>query len=216
MDTPPVRPQTERLARLEEEAGGCVLRTHGPTAGALAQSASNSLPGYTDHHRTEQHYGVLQDPVMVQSLWLKKPERLEAWGLLFLLALLRWRVMERARRTYVDTTRTPLTGWDQQATERPTSCMMVTQYAGVIVGKLGDHRQRARPLSVLQQQSLRARDVPAACFPDLKSGYGEGDDCGTPLTAPKAYPARVGRRSPAAAGADHEQPPGTGPRPAGR
>jgi hypothetical protein len=78
--------------------------------------------------------------------------------------------MERAMRTHVDTTSTPLMGWDKKATERPTSFMMVTKFAGVIVLKLGDHRQLARPLSVVQQQYLRALDVPAACFTDLKSG----------------------------------------------
>ena len=89
---------------------------------------------------------------------------------MLLLALLIWRVMERAMRTHVDTTRTPLPGWDKKATERPTSFMMVTKFTGVIVVKLGPHRQLARPLSVVQQQYLRALDVPAACFTDLTSG----------------------------------------------
>src|SRR5262245_40119792 len=102
--------------------------------------------------------------MIVTSLCLKKPERLEALGLIFLLALLLWRVMERAMRTYVDTTSTPLPGWDKKATERPTAFMMVTKFAGVIVLKLGDHRQLARPLSGVQHQYLRALDVPATCF----------------------------------------------------
>jgi len=42
--------------------------------------------------------------------------------------------------------------------------MMVTKFAGVIVVKLGDDRQIARPLSVVQQQYLTALDVPATCF----------------------------------------------------
>ena len=103
---------------------------------------------------------------MVKSLFLKKPERLEALGLVLLLALLIWRVMERAMRTHVGTTSTPLTGWDKQTTERPTSFMMVTKFAGVIVLKLGDHRQLARPLSGVQQQYLTALNVPVACFTD--------------------------------------------------
>jgi len=78
--------------------------------------------------------------------------------------------MARAMRTYVDPTGTPLTGWDKKATERPTAFMMVTKFAGVIVLKLGDHRQLARPLAVVQQPSLLALDVPAACFTDLTSG----------------------------------------------
>jgi transposase len=102
--------------------------------------------------------------VIVNSLFLKKPERIEALGLILLLALLRWRLMERAMRTYVDTTSTPWPGWDKQATERPTAFMMVTKFAGVIVLKLGHDRHLARPLSVVQQQYLTALDVPAACL----------------------------------------------------
>jgi transposase len=106
----------------------------------------------------------------VNSLFVKKPERLEALGLILLLALLIWRLMERAMRTHVDTTSTPLTGWDKKATERPTSFMMTTKFTGVIVLEVGNHRQLARPLSVVQQQYLQALDVPATCFTDLTSG----------------------------------------------
>jgi transposase len=158
-----ISPQTERIVRLEEEAGCFVLLTNGPTVGDLAHSARDILTGYKDQHGTEQNDGFLTDPVIVNSLFLKKPERIEALGLILLLALLIWRVMERAMRTHVDTTRTPLPGWDKQATERPTSCMMVTKFAGVIVLKLGHDQQLARPLSVVQQQYLTALDVPAAC-----------------------------------------------------
>src|SRR2546428_7884370 len=163
-------PHTERIGRLEAEAGCFVLLTNVPTAGDLAHSARDLLTVYKDQHGTEQNYGFLKDPVIVNSLFLKKPERIEALGLILLLALLLWRVMERAMRTYVDTTSTPLPGWDKKATERPTSFMMVTKFAGVIVVKLGDHRQLARPLSVVQQQYLTALDVPAACFTDCPSG----------------------------------------------
>jgi transposase len=165
-----VSTQTERVARMEEEAGCFVLLTNVPTTGDWAHSAGAILTVYKDQHGTEQNYGFLKDPVIVNSLFLKKPERIEALGLVLLLALLIWRLLERAMRTYVDTTSTPLTGWDKKATERPTSFMMITKFAGVLVVKLGDHRQLARPLSVVQQQYLTALDVPAACFTGLKSG----------------------------------------------
>jgi transposase len=155
---------------MEEEAGCFVLLTNVPTTGDLAHSAGDILKVYNDQHGTEQNYGFLKDPVIVNSLFLKKPERIEALGLVLLLALLIWRLMERAMRTYVDTTSTPLTGWDKKATERPTSFMMVTKFAGVLVLKLGHHRQLARPLSVVQQQYLTALDVSPACFTDFKSG----------------------------------------------
>src|SRR2546423_10940546 len=132
------------MARLAEEAGGFVLRTNVPTAGDLAQSASEILPVDKDQHGTEQNYGLLQDPVIGHSLFVQKPERIEALGLILLLALRLWRLLERTMRTSVDTTSTPLPGWDKQATERPTSFMRVTKFAGVIVLHLGDHRQLAR------------------------------------------------------------------------
>jgi transposase len=159
-----IRPQTERIARMEEEAGCFVLLTNVPTAGELAHSARDILTVYKEQHGTEQNYGFLKDPVIVNSLFLKKPERIEALGLILLLALLLWRLMERTMRTYVDTTRTPLPGWDKKATERPTAFMMITKFAGVIVLQCGHARQLARPLSVVQQQYLTALDVPATCF----------------------------------------------------
>ena len=107
--------------------------------------------------------------MIANSLFLKKPERIEALGLVLLLALLIWRLMERAMRMHVETTGTPLTGWDKKATERPTSFMMVTKFAGVIVLKHGHNRQLARPFSVVQQQYLIALDVPIACFTDDQS-----------------------------------------------
>jgi transposase len=113
---------------------------------------------------------LLKAPVLVKSLLLKKPERIEALGLIVLLALLLWRLMERAMRTHIDTTHTPLTGWDKKATQRPTAFMMVTTFAGVMVLKLGSHRQLARPLSVVQQQYLMALAVPVAYCTDGQGG----------------------------------------------
>jgi transposase len=162
--TPTISPQTERIRQLEAEAGCFVLLTTVPTTGDVAHNAGEVLQAYKEQHGTEQNYGFLKDPVIVNSLFLKKPERIEALGLILLLALLIWRVMERTMRRHVDTTRRPLPGWDKQATERPTAFMMVTKFAGVMVLKLGHERQLARPLSVVQQHYLTALDVPATCF----------------------------------------------------
>jgi len=159
-----MRPHIERIRRREEEGGCFVLLTKVPTAGDMAHSARESLTVYKEPHGTEQHYGLRKAPVIGKSLFLKKPERMEALGLVLVRALLLWRLMERAMRTYVDTTSTRLPGWDKKATERPTAFMMVTKFMGVIVVKLGDHRQLARPLSGVQHQYLTALDVPATCF----------------------------------------------------
>jgi transposase len=159
-----IKPDTERISQREAAAGCFVLLTNVPTAGHLAHSPRDILTVYKEQHGTEQNYGFLKDPVIVNSLFLKKPERIEALGLVLLLALLIWRLMERTMRRHVDTTSTSLPGWDKKATGRPTSFMMVTKFAGVIVLKLGHDRQLARPLSAVQQHYLTALDVPATCF----------------------------------------------------
>ena len=61
----------------------------------------------------EQNFAFLKDPVIVNSLFLKKPERIEALGLVLLLALLLWRLVERTLRVHVETTGNPLMGWDK-------------------------------------------------------------------------------------------------------
>src|SRR5215470_11766615 len=76
-----IKPDTERIRRREDEAGCFVLLTNVPTAGDLAHSARDLLTVYKEQHGTEQNYGFLKDPVIVNSLFLKKEERIEALGL---------------------------------------------------------------------------------------------------------------------------------------
>src|SRR5918912_61916 len=55
-----ISPRTERIARMEEEAGCFVLLTNVPTAGELAHSARDILTVYKEPHGTEQNYGFVK------------------------------------------------------------------------------------------------------------------------------------------------------------
>jgi transposase len=150
---------------------GCFVRlTNVPTAGDMAHSAREVLRAYKAQHGIEQNFGFLKDPLIVTSLFLKNPERIEALGVVCLLALLIWRLMERSLRLHVETTRHSLPGWDQKATTRPTAFMRMTKFATVIVLKVGVQRQLAQPLSVVQQQYLLALGVPTTYFTVPQSG----------------------------------------------
>jgi transposase len=140
------------MARKTQEAGGCVLLSHGPREGDMAHSARDVLSAEKEPHGIEQHDGVLKAPRMVTSLFLEKPERLEALGMVLLLALLIWRLMERSRRQEVETSGTTLAGWDHKPTDRPTAFMMMTKFARVMGLKIGATRQLTRPLAGPQQQ----------------------------------------------------------------
>ena len=130
----------------------------------MAHRAAEVLQAYKAQHGVEQNFAFLTDPLIVNSLFLKKPERIEALGLILLLALLLWRLVERALRVHVETTGSTLAGWNKQETQKPTAFMLMTKFAAVLVLKVGPHRQLAQPLSAVQQAYLSALGVPTTAF----------------------------------------------------
>jgi transposase len=156
--------RAEVIARKVQETGCFVLLTNVPPEGEMAHSASEVLRAYKEQHGVEQNFAFLKDPIIVNSLFLKTPERIEALGLVLLLALLLWRLVERALRAHVETTGSTLTGWDKKETQKPTAFMMMTKFAAVMVIKGGGQRQLAHPLSTIQQPYLLALRVPATYF----------------------------------------------------
>jgi len=79
--TCPLNARDATLVRNRAAAGGFVWRTHGPTEGGRAHRAGDVLRGYTNPQGIEQHVSCLKDPLIVNSLLLKKPARIEALGL---------------------------------------------------------------------------------------------------------------------------------------
>jgi hypothetical protein len=99
-----------------------------------------------------------------QTTFLKLPERIEALGLILLIALLVWRLMEHTMRTELKATDTALPGWDNKPCKRPTSYMLTWKFRGIIVLRIGEERRLAQPLSATQEAFLKALKVPASCF----------------------------------------------------
>ena len=73
--------RAEVVARKRQEAGCFVLLTNVPPAGEMAHRAGEVLRAYKEQHGVEQNLAFLKAPVIVNSLFLKKPERIEALGL---------------------------------------------------------------------------------------------------------------------------------------
>jgi uncharacterized membrane protein len=127
-------------------------------------SAKALLVLYKDQSGIEQNFSFLKDPVIVNSIFLKKPQRIEVLGLVLLIALLIWRLMERCMRKYIETTGTQITGWKKKQTKRPTSFMMTTKFLSILVVKSGNRRQLARPLRPVQKEFLLALNVTPDIF----------------------------------------------------
>lgn len=87
-----------------------------------------------------------------------------------MLALRRWRLVERARRVHGEPTGNTVPGWDKKATQKPPAFMMMTKFATVMVRKVGAHRQLVHPRSPIHQHYLLALNVPATYCTAPQSG----------------------------------------------
>jgi transposase len=160
------------VATLREEAGCFVLLTNVPKnlkgeQGEVYDSHA-ILQTYKEQHGIERNFGFVKDPAIVDSVFLEKPERIEALALVLLTALLIWRLMERSMRRSVEEQATPMTGWDNKPTRRPTAFMMTTKFSGVLVLKIGTTRRLNREFSPEQREFLWALHVSPEAFTQVE------------------------------------------------
>jgi transposase len=147
------------VARLRELAGCFVLLSTVPVEGAGAMDAKGLLKTYKGQYGVESDFAFLKDPLVVNDIFLKTPSRIDALGMVLIIALLVWRLMERSMRTHVENTGTLLPGWAGRPTDRPTSFMMTTAVTGIMVARIGSRRlllcpPQARPLAFLVAMGL--------------------------------------------------------------
>lgn len=125
----------------ERSLAGCfVLLTNVPTEGDGALDAARLLRTYKGQYGVESDFAFLKDPLVVNDLFLKTPSRIDALGMVLIIALMVWRLMERSMRAYVENAKTTLPGWDRKETTKPTAFMMTTKMTGIMVAKIGGER----------------------------------------------------------------------------
>lgn len=153
------------VTTFREQAGCFVMITNVPgETEEIGYDSKAILEAYKDQYGIEQDFGFLKDPVIVNSVFLKKPERIEVLGLILLTSLLIWRLMERSMRQHVEQTGEKLPGWDRKPTDRPTSFMMTTKFTGIMVIKIGNERRLSKPLHSDQEAFLLALGINLSCF----------------------------------------------------
>ena len=154
---------SEKVEELRLQAGCFVLISN-------LIKHKNEWPGlellklYKSQIGIEKNFSFLKDPVIVNSIFLKKAERIEVLGLVLLISLLIWRLMERSMREYVETGNCTIIGWKGKPTKKPTAFMMTTKFSGILVITRGKHRQLARPLKSFQREYLKALGVTSEIF----------------------------------------------------
>ena len=158
------------VSKLQKEAGCFVLITNVPADGDSSYDSRAILRAYKDQYGIEQNFGFLKDPMIVNSVFLKKPKRIEVLGLVLLISLLIWRLIERSMRQFVATDEKDLPGWKKRRTTQPTTFMLMTKFQGVMILKIGSDRRLNKPLKPQQLEYLSALKVSPEAFTNPRAG----------------------------------------------
>ena len=153
----------DKVNPLRAEAGCFVLLTN-LVDRQSDWPAPELLSLYKSQIGIEKNFSFLKDPAIVNSIFLKKAERIEVLGLVLLISLLIWRLMERSIGQYVETNDCTLPGWVRRQMKKPTTFMMTTKFTSIMVITIGRHRQLAKPLKTFQQEYLKALGVTVDVF----------------------------------------------------
>ena len=124
---------SEAVQRERTLAGCFVLVSNVPSSGDDAVDAAGLLKVYKGQYGVESNFAFLKDPLVVNDIFLKMPHRIDALGMVLVMALLVWRLMERTMRASVQNTGETLPGWENRRTLKPTTFMMTTAMSGITV-----------------------------------------------------------------------------------
>ena len=161
-----IKQDDKLIENLRKEAGCFVLLSN---VTKEEHTSKEILEIYKDQYGIETNFVFLKDPLIVNDLFLKKPERIEALGLILLIALLAWRLIERDMRNFIERENITITGWDNKQTKSPTSFMMTTKFDSVHVLKYGNRRWLSRELTPVQIEYLNALGLNKEIFVEART-----------------------------------------------
>jgi len=159
----------ENAAAVEREkslAGCFVLLTNIPLAGGKGMKGGGVLKTYKGQYVVESDFAFLKDPLITNDIFLKTPSRIDALGMVLIISLMVWRLMERSMRAHVQNTRTMLPGWRGRMTQKPTAFMMSAMMVGIMVALSAKGRRILRSPDETQLAYLAAMGLGASVFID--------------------------------------------------
>ena len=147
------------IERLETLAGCFVLLSNVPRDGENSMDSRKLLLTYKGQYGVESDFAFLKDPLVVNDLFLKTPSRIDALGMILVMALTIWRLMERSMRAHVRKSGKPMKGWVNRDTTAPTAYMMSVYVTGIMVaatrlGRIFLKRPRAKAMGFINAMGL--------------------------------------------------------------
>lgn len=155
------------VADLIAQAGCFVLLTNVPQDDL---DSLGVLRTYKGQYGVESDFAFLKDPLVVNDLFLKTPARIDALGMILVIALLVARLMEIHMRRYLDVHEETVIGLNNIKTSRPTFYAMTCCVLHIQVFLLNHQRLLKSDLSERQLQFLKALGLDPSVFtnPDSK------------------------------------------------
>lgn len=153
----------------ERESSGCfVLITNVPVSGTGALDSDGVLRTYKGQYGVERDFAFLKDPLIVNDLFLKTPARIDALGMILIIALLIVRLMELHMRRFLDVHDEVVIGLNNIKTKKPTYYAMTHAVLHIQVLLIGQSRYLKIPLSDRQSQFIKALGLDHTVFTDPK------------------------------------------------
>ena len=154
---------------LIDQAGCFVLLTNVPQTGHDGLDSFGVLQTYKGQYGVENDFAFLKDPLVVNDLFLKTPARIDALGMILVLALLIARLMEVHMRRYLKNSEETVIGLNDIKTSRPTFYAMTCVVMHIQVLSLNHQRVLKNRPSERQTQFLKALGLDFTVFIDPKS-----------------------------------------------
>ena len=157
--------ENTKAIEIGRQVAGCfVMLTNIPVDGKQGYDSTKILRTYKDQQGVERNFSFLKDDQIVNALFLKRRDRIEVLGLILLMALLIWRLMEHQMRGHLQHHETTVPGWDNKPTQRPTAYMLTIKFKGILILRVGHQRTLAQPLCETQNAFLKALELPSTVF----------------------------------------------------
>lgn len=158
--------KTEGIEKERESAGCFVMLTNVPDSGAGALDSAGILRTYKGQYGVESDFAFLKDPLVVNDLFLKTPARIDALGMVLIVALMIYRLMERSMRLHLQQKKQTVPGWDNKPTDKPTTFMLAAVFLGVQVMALKRQRFFLKRPSPMHMAFLISLGLDATVFLD--------------------------------------------------
>ena len=154
-----VNENSEKIEQAREESGCFVLLTNTPVTGPMAHTPSEILAGYKEQHGIERNFSFIKNPVILNSIFLHKPERIEVLSFIMLIALLIWNLMQHVMRRNIKSTNSVVEGLAGRKTKTPTTYAMTTKFRTLSVSSIYGTRMFAVPLRPVQEKYLEMLEI---------------------------------------------------------